>query len=189
MFPFGASDFRTAFLHLNHTHLINQWEQRTIMSVHDIEHTCQSYYCGSLSPESLLARVGYRSRYFLRVHSNCVGTTEYRFTLNHSVTNFGTWERIWADTRERERERARDRQRERQERDPVTWCHTLQLFKTLHTGQTEMFWSVLTFLGSYGFRENTDRMAESIHKNVIYSKVRNATEFVNFGMNKRRSVT
>ncbi len=40
----------------------------------------------------------------------------------------------------------------------------LQLFKTQHTGQTEMFWSVFTFLGSYGFRENADGMAESIHK-------------------------
>ncbi len=38
-------------------------------------------------------------------------------------------------------------------------------------------------------RENADRMAESIHKNDIYSKALNATEFVNFWMNKRRSVT
>ncbi len=44
----------------------------------------------------------------------------------------------------------------------------LQRFKTQHTGQNEMFWSVLTFLGSYGFRENADRMVESIHKNGIY---------------------
>ncbi len=50
----------------------------------------------------------------------------------------------------------------------------LQLFKTQHTGQTEMFWSVLTFLGSYGFRENADRMAESIHKNGLYFIARNA---------------
>ncbi len=34
-----------------------------------------------------------------------------------------------------------------------------------------------------------DRMVESIHKKVIYSKTRNATEFVNFWMNKKRSVT
>ncbi len=65
----------------------------------------------------------------------------------------------------------------------------LQIFKTLHTGQTEMFWSVLTFLGSYGFRKNTDSMAECIHKNWIYSIAQNAMEFDNFGMNKRRSVT
>ncbi len=32
-------------------------------------------------------------------------------------------------------------------------------------------------------------MAELIHKNGIYSIARNATEFVNFWMNKRRSVT
>ncbi len=56
----------------------------------------------------------------------------------------------------------------------------LQLFKTQHTGQTEMFWSVLAFLGSYGFRENADRMVESIHKNGIYSKARNAMELVNY---------
>ncbi len=35
---------------------------------------------------------------------------------------------------------------------------------------------------------NVDRMAESIHKNGIYSIARNATEFVKFWMNKR-SVT
>ncbi len=37
-----------------------------------------------------------------------------------------------------------------------------------------------------GFRENVDRMAESIHKNGIYSIAQNA---LNFSMNKRRSVT
>ncbi len=65
----------------------------------------------------------------------------------------------------------------------------LQLFKTQHTGQTQMFWSVFIFLGSYGFRENVDEIAESIYKNRIYSKARNATEFVNFWMIKRRLVT
>ncbi len=33
------------------------------------------------------------------------------------------------------------------------------------------------------------RMAKSIHKNGIYSIARNATEFIHFGMNKRRFVT
>ncbi len=38
----------------------------------------------------------------------------------------------------------------------------LQLFKTQHAGQTEMFWSVLAFLGSYGLRENANGSAESM---------------------------
>ncbi len=95
---------------------------------------------------------------------------------------------------EREREREREgeylgthtRERERETDRPCDKS-PLQLFKMQHTGQTEMFWSVLTFLGSYGFLEG--RMAESIQKNGIYAMVQNATEFVNFWMNKRRAIT
>ncbi len=64
------------------------------------------------------------------------------------------------------------------ERDPVTWCYPCNSFK--HKCLRMWMRSVLTFLGSYGFHENADRMTESIHKNRIYSIARNATEFVNF---------
>ncbi len=74
---------------------------------------------------------------------------------------------------------AYERERER----PCDMMSPLQLFKTQNTGQTEMFWSVLTFLGSYGFRE------KSIHKNGIYSIARNATEFVKFWINRKRYFT
>ncbi len=62
----------------------------------------------------------------------------------------------------------------------------LQLFKT----QLRENLNVLRVcLHSYGFRENVNRMVDSIHKNRIYSKARNATEFVHFWMNKRRSLS
>ncbi len=48
---------------------------------------------------------------------------------------------------------------------------------------------MLAFLGSHGFPENADRMAESIHKNRIYSIARNTMKFVNLWMNKKKSVT
>ncbi len=82
---------------------------------------------------------------------------------------FITWERIWAHTRERE-----------------TWRHPSN---SLKHNKHEMFWRVLTFLGLYVYRQNADTMTESIHKNWIYSIAWNATEFVNFWINKRRPVT
>ncbi len=78
---------------------------------------------------------------------------------------------------------------ERERERPCDMMSPLQLFITWHTGQTEMFWSVLAFLGSHGFPENADRMTESIHKNRIYSIAQNTMKFVNLWMNKKKSVT
>ncbi len=72
------------------------------------------------------------------------------------------------------------------ERDPGTLCHPCNSLK--HNTQGKPKCSEVG-LHSYGLHENTDRMAESIHKNGIYSIAQNAMEFVKFWMNKRRSVT
>ncbi len=46
-------------------------------------------------------------------------------------------------------------------------------------------WQLIARIGPYDFRdaENTDGIAESSHKNGIYSLTRNVTEFVKVWMN------